>query len=158
VTITGRRPMSWQECEPLVVRFCEQAGSLGAVCADRLLPAQAAPRQAGNLAEILFSPALLHRAARYISGAADLAAKGGRLPDGIPETARNRPAATLGPGRGRTDRDHGHRLILTPANALSKSERSPSWLLRSEWVTMRDSKRLYAPSVPARSCPSYFRE
>ena len=28
-------------------------------------------------------------AARYISGAADLTANGGKLPDGIPETARN---------------------------------------------------------------------
>ena len=29
------------------------------------------------------------------SGAADLAANGGQLPDGIPETARNQLAATL---------------------------------------------------------------
>ena len=35
----------------------------------------AAPGQAGNPAEILVPPALLRRAARYISGAADLAAK-----------------------------------------------------------------------------------
>jgi hypothetical protein len=34
-------------------------------------------------------------AARYISGAVDLAASGGKLPDGIPETARNQLAATL---------------------------------------------------------------
>jgi hypothetical protein len=33
--------------------------------------------------------------APYISGAADLAANGGKLPDGIPETARNQLAATL---------------------------------------------------------------
>ena len=52
-------------------------------------------RQAGNPAEILFPPALLRRAARYISGAADLAANGGKLPDGIPETARSQLAATL---------------------------------------------------------------
>ena len=57
--------------------------------------AGAAPEQAGNPAEILFPPALLRRAARYISGAADLAADGGKLPDGIPETARNQLAATL---------------------------------------------------------------
>jgi hypothetical protein len=38
---------------------------------------------------------LLRRAARYISGAADLAANGGKLPDGIPETARSQLAATL---------------------------------------------------------------
>jgi hypothetical protein len=43
----------------------------------------------------LFPPALLRRAARYISGAADLAANGGKLPDGIPETARSQLAATL---------------------------------------------------------------
>ena len=52
-------------------------------------------KQAGNPAEIPFPPALLRRAARYISGAADLAANGGKLPDGIPETARNQLAATL---------------------------------------------------------------
>jgi len=33
--------------------------------------------------------------AMQISGAADLAANGGKLPDGIPETARNQLAATL---------------------------------------------------------------
>ena len=59
------------------------------------ITAGAAPKQAGNPAEILFPPALLRRAARYISGAADLAASGGKLPDGIPETARNQLAATL---------------------------------------------------------------
>ncbi len=51
--------------------------------------------QAGNPAEILFPPALLRRVARYISGAADLAAGGGKLPDGVPETARGQLAATL---------------------------------------------------------------
>jgi len=55
----------------------------------------AAPEQAGNPAGILFPSALLRRAARYISGAADLAASGGKLPAGIPETARNQLAATL---------------------------------------------------------------
>ena len=59
------------------------------------ITAGAAPEQAGNPAEILFPPALLRRAARYISGAADLAANGGKLPDGIPETARSQLAATL---------------------------------------------------------------
>ena len=58
------------------------------------ITAGAAPEQAG-LAEILFPPALLRRAARYISGAADLAASGGKLPDGIPETARSQLAVTL---------------------------------------------------------------
>jgi hypothetical protein len=38
---------------------------------------------------------LLRRAARYISGAADLAANGGKLPAGVPETARSQLAATL---------------------------------------------------------------
>jgi hypothetical protein len=38
---------------------------------------------------------VLRRAARCISGAADLAASGGQLPDGIPETARSQLAATL---------------------------------------------------------------
>ena len=33
------------------------------------------------------SAVIARRAARYISGAADLAASGGKLPDGIPETA-----------------------------------------------------------------------
>ena len=59
------------------------------------ITAAAAPKQAGNSAEILFPPALLRRAARYISGAADLAANGGELPDGVPETARNQLVATL---------------------------------------------------------------
>ena len=59
------------------------------------ITAGAALKQAGNPAEILFPRALLRRAARYISGAADLAANGGKLPDGIPETARSQLAATL---------------------------------------------------------------
>src|SRR5260370_22791509 len=37
------------------------------------------------------------RAARYISGAADLAANGGKLPAGGPETARSQLAATPRP-------------------------------------------------------------
>ena len=59
------------------------------------ITAGAAPEQAGDAAGILVPPALLRRAARYLSGAADLAAEGGKLPDGIPETARNQLAATL---------------------------------------------------------------
>jgi hypothetical protein len=69
----------------------------------------AAPEQAGNPAGILFPPALLRRAARYISGAADLAANGGRLPDGIPETARSQLAATL-------RRDAGGLIAITTTN------------------------------------------
>jgi hypothetical protein len=38
---------------------------------------------------------LPRRTARYISGAADLAASGGRVPDGIPEMAHSQLAATL---------------------------------------------------------------
>ena len=53
------------------------------------ITAGAAPEQAGNPAEILFPPALLRRAARYISGAADLAASGGRLPAGIRGVGKN---------------------------------------------------------------------
>ena len=59
------------------------------------ITAGAAAGQAGDPAGILFPPALLRRAARYISGAADLAANGGKLPDGIPETARSQLAASL---------------------------------------------------------------
>jgi hypothetical protein len=59
------------------------------------ITAGAAPEQAGDPAGILFPSALLRRAARYISGAADLAANGGKLPAGIPETARSLLAATL---------------------------------------------------------------
>ena len=58
------------------------------------ITAGATPQQAGDPAGILFPPALLRRAARYIGGAADLAANG-KLPDGIPETARSQLAATL---------------------------------------------------------------
>ena len=57
--------------------------------------AGAAAEQAGDPAGILFPAALLRRAARYISGAAELAANGGKLPAGIPETARSQLAATL---------------------------------------------------------------
>ena len=73
----------------VITTYAQALSGLGQIAAD------AAPAQAGNLAVILFPPALLRRAARYISGAADLAASGGRLPDGIPETARNQLAATL---------------------------------------------------------------
>ncbi len=59
------------------------------------ITAAAAPGQAGDSAEIMFPPALLRRAARYISNAAVLAADGGRLPDGTPETARGELAAAL---------------------------------------------------------------
>ena len=73
-------------CYPI---YAQTLSGLGQITAD------ATPGQAGDPAEILVPPALLRRAARYISGAADLAANGGKLPAGIPETARNQLAATL---------------------------------------------------------------
>ena len=73
----------------VITTYAQTLSGLGQITAG------AAPGQAGNPAGILFPPALLRRAARYISGAADLAADGGRLPDGIPETARSQLAATL---------------------------------------------------------------
>jgi hypothetical protein len=73
----------------VITTYAQALSGLGQIAAD------AAPAQAGNPAGIPFPPALLRRAARYISGAADLAASGGKLPDGIPETARNQLAATL---------------------------------------------------------------
>jgi hypothetical protein len=59
------------------------------------ITAEAASGQAGNPAAVMFPPALLRRAARYISSAADLAASDGSLPDGIPESARGELAAAL---------------------------------------------------------------
>ena len=73
----------------VITTYAQTLSGLGQITAD------AAPEQAGDPAEILFPPALLRRAARYISGAADLAANGGKLPDGIPETARSQLAVTL---------------------------------------------------------------
>ena len=73
----------------VITTYAQTLSGLGQITADT------APKEAGELAEILFPPALLRRAARYISGAADLAANGGKLPDGIPETARSQLAATL---------------------------------------------------------------
>jgi hypothetical protein len=73
----------------VITTYAQVLSGLGQITAD------AAPGQAGNPAGILFPPALLRRAARYISGAADLAADGGELPDGVPETARSQLAATL---------------------------------------------------------------
>jgi hypothetical protein len=73
----------------VITTYAQTLSGLGQVTAG------AAPGQAGDPAGILFPPALLRRAARYISGAADLAANGGELPDGVPETARDQLAATL---------------------------------------------------------------
>ncbi len=73
----------------VITTYAQTLSGFGQITAD------AAPEQAGNPAEILFPPALLRRAARYISGAADLAANGGKLPDGVPETARSQLVATL---------------------------------------------------------------
>jgi hypothetical protein len=73
----------------VITTYAQTLSGLGQVTAD------AAPEQGGSPAEVLFPAALLRRAARYISGAADLAANGGQLPDGIPETARSQLATTL---------------------------------------------------------------
>ena len=73
----------------VITTYAQTLSGLGQITAD------AAAKQAGDPAEILFPPALLRRAARYIGGAADLAAGGGKLPDGVPETARSQLAATL---------------------------------------------------------------
>jgi hypothetical protein len=59
------------------------------------ITAAAASGQAGDSEGIMFPPALLRRAARYIGNAADLAANGGKLPDGVPGAARGELAATL---------------------------------------------------------------
>jgi hypothetical protein len=59
------------------------------------ITAGAASGQAGDPATAMFPPALLRRAARYISNAADLAGSGGSLPDGVPEAARGELAAAL---------------------------------------------------------------
>ena len=61
----------------------------------RQITAGAASGQAGDSAKAMFPPALLRRAARHISNAADLAASGGNLPAGVPETARGELAAAL---------------------------------------------------------------
>ena len=73
----------------VITTYAQTLSGLGQITAG------AAPGRAGNPAGILFPPALLRRAARYIGGAADLAASGGELPDGVPETARSQLAATL---------------------------------------------------------------
>ena len=73
----------------VITTYAQTLSGLGQITAG------AAPEQPGNPAEIPFPPALLRRAARYIGGAADLAANGGHLPDGIPEAARTQLAATL---------------------------------------------------------------
>jgi hypothetical protein len=73
----------------VITTYAQTLSGLGQITAD------AAAKQAGHPAEILFPPALLRRAARYIGGAADLAANGGKLPDGIPEAARQQLAAAL---------------------------------------------------------------
>jgi hypothetical protein len=59
------------------------------------ITAEAASSQAGNSGKAMFPPALLRRAARYIGNAADLAASGGNLPDGVSEAARGELAAAL---------------------------------------------------------------
>jgi hypothetical protein len=69
----------------VITTYAQTLSGFGQITADA----------AGDPAGILFPPALLRRAARYIGGAADLAAHGGKLPAGVPETARSQLAATL---------------------------------------------------------------
>src|SRR6516225_3785225 len=71
----------------VITTYAQTLSGLGQITAG------AAPEQAGNPTEILFPPALLRRAARYIGGAAALAANAGHLPDAIPEAARTQLAA-----------------------------------------------------------------
>ena len=73
----------------VITIYAQTLSGFGQITAD------AAAGHVGDPAEILVPPALLRRASRYISGAADLAANGGKLPAGVPETARSRLAATL---------------------------------------------------------------
>jgi hypothetical protein len=68
----------------------------------------AASGQASDPAEVMFPPALLRRAARYIGNAAGLITGGGKLPDGIPETERDGLAAAL-------HRDAGGLIAITSA-------------------------------------------
>ena len=79
------RSVTWGTSSPPTRRRCPGSG--------RSPPAPRRSRPAPGRDPV--PPALLRRAARYISGAADLAANGGKLPDGIPETARSQLAATL---------------------------------------------------------------
>lgn len=86
----------------VITTYAQALSGLGQITA-------AAREQAGNPAGILFPPALLCRAARYITRAADLAANGGKPPEGIPETARSQLAATL-----RRDADGLIAIAMTP--------------------------------------------
>jgi len=64
--------------QEVIATYGQTLLGLGQITAD------AAPEQAWQPAEILVPSALPRRAATYISGAADLAASGGKLPDGVP--------------------------------------------------------------------------
>ena len=72
-------------------RLCDVVATYGqALSGFGQVIAAAAPGQA-----LMFPPALMRRAARYIGTAADLAAGGGNLPGGVRETARGELAASL---------------------------------------------------------------
>jgi hypothetical protein len=62
----------------VITTYAQTMSGLGQITAG------AVSEQAGHPAGILFPPALLRRAARYISAPAALAANGGKRPDGIP--------------------------------------------------------------------------
>ena len=76
--------------------FSERVAAYGQVLSGLgQITAEAASGQAGDSAKAMFPPALLRRAARYISNAADLAGSGGNLPAGVPEAARGELAAAF---------------------------------------------------------------
>jgi hypothetical protein len=83
------------------------------------ITAAAASGQAGDSAEIMFPPALLRRASRYIGNAADLAANGGKLPDGVPEAARDVLANAAASARKRDI------INQTPQRKTRTSNRAP---------------------------------
>ncbi len=62
----------------VITTYAQTLSGLGQITAD------AAAKEAGEPAEILFPPALLRRAARYISGAADMARTGANSRTGFP--------------------------------------------------------------------------
>ena len=108
----------------VITTYAQTLSGFGQITAD------AAPGQAGDPAEILFPPALLRRAARYISGAADLAANGGKLPDRIPETTRSQLAATL-------RRDADGLTALTAADLPGTPGSSPKALAAQRRLPVR---------------------
>ena len=73
----------------VVATYGQTLSGLGQIIAD---PASVPTEDAS---QVMFPPALLRRAARYINTAADLTASGGKLPNRITESVRDKLAATL---------------------------------------------------------------